>query len=265
MLHLRRSTQTSCRLASCDRFNRAEGWFDNWFFFFFRLRSCMLETLQSSITSSSSRSAHQASPSRQITFNRWLADRLSLSMWQRFFRSSSEWENATDTPARETLPTPQQLYKHGLEHLNISIDYWQRALTIIELSLANQADDRANENALLDLKQKVQFLLNKIDVTASAHELAFILQQEQATASTAASVPLSSNTFDTTLTALNRQESNRVQQELQTALSVQSDLNTFNDRRSLRSIRSTDSFQSCPDVRRTKKRITLFFSRAILF
>lgn len=149
--------------------------------------------------------------------------------------------------------------------MNISIDYWQRALTIIDLSLANQADDRAHENALLDLKQKVQFLLNKIDVTASAHELAFILEQEQASASTAASLSLANNAFDTTLNSLNRQESNRVQQELQTALSVQSDLNTFNDRRSLRSIRSTDSFQSCPDVRRTKKRRAFFFSPTILF
>ena len=160
-----------------------------------------------------------------------------------------EWENAVDTPpVRETLPTPQQMYKHGLEHLNISIDYWQRALTMIELSLMNQTDDRTNANTLIELKQKVQFLLNKIDVSASANELALILQQEQAAASVVPSSPVPSRHLDNYLNTINREESNRVQQELQTALSVQSDLTTFNDRRSLRSIRSTDSFQSCPDV-----------------
>lgn len=152
---------------------------------------------------------------------------------------------------REPLPSPQQLYKHGLEHLNISIDYWQRALAMIEISLVNSTDDRSTEIVLIELKQKVQFLLNKIDVNATANELATILRDEQAAAATTTtSVQYSSKThLDNHLNTVNRQESIRVQQELQTALSVQSDLNTFNDRRSLRSIRSTDSFQSCPDVK----------------
>ena len=157
-----------------------------------------------------------------------------------------EWENATDVPARESLPPPQQLYKHGLEHLNISIDYWQRAVEMIEVSLANPSDDRSNEITLIELKQKVQFLLNRIDVTTTANELATIVQQEQAVLASTASAMKSLDSHPSTV---NRAESIRVQQELQTALSVQSDLNTFNDRRSLRSIRSTDSFQSCPDVK----------------
>ena len=170
--------------------------------------------------------------------------------------SHSEWENATDTPIRESLPTPPQLYKHGLEHLNISIDYWQRALTMIDLSLANSSsvldpiDATSSHERLTELKQKIEFLLNKIDVSGNATELALLLQQEkeQLTASSIESLPLTNSSFDQSLVILNRRDSNRVQQELQTALSVQSDLNTFNDRRSLRSMRSTDSFQSCPDV-----------------
>ena len=170
--------------------------------------------------------------------------------------SRTEWENATDTPIRESLPTPQQLYKHGLEHLNISIDYWQRALTIIDLSLANASsvldplEAKSNHQHLSELKQKIEFLLNKIDVSGNANELALLIEQEneQLTASSIDSLPLTNSSFDQSLVILNRRGSNRVQQELQTALSVQSDLNTFNDRRSLRSMRSTDSFQSCPDV-----------------
>lgn len=169
--------------------------------------------------------------------------------------SVDEWENATDTPVRESLPTPSQLYKHGLEHLNISIDYWQRALTIIDLTLANSSsvldpiDTNSSHHHLSVLKQKIEFLLNKIDVSTNATELALLLQQEkeQLIASSIESLPLTNSSFDQSLVILNRRDSNRVQQELQTALSVQSDLNTFNDRRSLRSMRSTDSFQSCPD------------------
>jgi len=144
------------------------------------------------------------------------------------------------------LPTPQQLYKHGLEHLNISIDYWQRALTIISLSLPNPPNETVNQNHLIQLKQKLEFLLNKIDVNSNANELAVLLEQEQE--QQLDSLPLTNSSIDNSLIVLNRSDSNRVQQELQTVLSVQSDLNTFNDRRSLRSIRSTDSFESCPDV-----------------
>ncbi|CAF2494720.1 unnamed protein product [Rotaria sp. Silwood2] len=174
--------------------------------------------------------------------------------------SVDEWENAIDTPTRESLPTPQQLYKYGLEHLNISIDYWQRALTIINYSLSNslvltnqpdliQHDETLNSSRLIELKQKIQFLLNKIDVNSNANELALILEQEneQQIKSTLESLPLTNNINDNNLILFNRSESVRVQQELQTALSVQTDLNTFNDRRSLRSIRSTDSFESAPD------------------
>ncbi|UJR28673.1 hypothetical protein I4U23_009902 [Adineta vaga] len=167
--------------------------------------------------------------------------------------SVDEWENATDVPTREILPTPQQLYKHGLEHMNISIDYWQRALTFIDLSLSNQPDliqqdDTINRNRLSELKQKIQFLLNKIDVNSNANELALLVEQEQQQIkSTSETLPLQNSSIGTSLVILNRSESTRVQQELQTILSVQSDLNTFNDRRSLRSIRSTDSFESCPD------------------
>lgn len=172
--------------------------------------------------------------------------------------SSLEWENATDTPVKESFPTPQQLYKHGLEHLNLSIDYWQRALTIINLSLSNatiltnqpdliQHDETLNQNRLVELKQKIEFLLNKIDVNSNANELQLILEQEQQQ-QTKSTLPLINSSIDNNLVV--RNESNRLQQELQTALSVQSDLNTFNDRRSLRSIRSSDSFESCPDVNR---------------
>ncbi|CAF0766691.1 unnamed protein product [Rotaria sordida] len=174
--------------------------------------------------------------------------------------SIDEWENAVDTPLRESLPTPQQLYKYGLEHLNISIDYWQRALTIINYNLSNsliltnqpdliQHNDALNSNCLIELKQKIQFLLNKIDVNSNANELALILEQEheQQIKSTFESLPLTNNINDNNTILFNRADSIRVQQELQTALSVQSDINTFNDRRSLRSIRSTDSFESATD------------------
>ncbi|CAF0903315.1 unnamed protein product [Adineta steineri] len=169
--------------------------------------------------------------------------------------STDEWENATDTPVKESLPTPQQLYKHGLEHLNISIDYWQRALTIIDLSLPNQSDliqndETSNSNHLNSLRNKIQFLLNKIDVNSNANELALLLEQEkeqQQIQSTYDSLPLTNSLTDNSLVILNRSDSIRVQQELQTILSVKSDLSTFNDRRSLRSIRSNDSFESCPD------------------
>ncbi|CAF0743531.1 unnamed protein product [Adineta steineri] len=170
--------------------------------------------------------------------------------------STDEWENATDTPVKESLPTPQQLYKHGLEHLNISIDYWQRALTIIDLSLPNQSDliqndETSNSNHLNTLRNKIQFLLNKIDVNSNANELALLLEQEkeqqQQIQSTYDTLPLTNSLTDNSLVILNRSDSIRVQQELQTILSVKSDLSTFNDRRSLRSIRSNDSFESCPD------------------
>ncbi|CAF0899988.1 unnamed protein product [Rotaria sp. Silwood1] len=175
--------------------------------------------------------------------------------------SVDQWENAIDTPIRESLPTPQQLYKYGLEHLNISIDYWQRALTIINYSLSNsltltnqpdliQHDETLNSNRLIELRQKIQFLLNKIDVNSNANELALILEQEneQQIKSTFESLPLTTTTNDYNNTILyNRADSIRVQQELQTVLNVQTDLNTFNDRRSLRSIRSTDSFESAED------------------
>ncbi|CAF0885397.1 unnamed protein product [Adineta ricciae] len=167
--------------------------------------------------------------------------------------SVDEWENANDTPPKEIFPTPQQLYKHGLEHMNISIDYWQRALTFIDLSLSNQPDliqpdYSLNRNHLTELRQKIQFLLNKIDVNSNATELALLVEQEQQQLkSTYETLPLPTSSIDDSLVILNRSESTRVQQELQTILSVQSDLNTFNDRRSLRSMRSTDSFESCPD------------------
>ena len=139
--------------------------------------------------------------------------------------------------------------------MNISIDYWQRALTIINLSLSNQSD----QNHLIDLKQKIEFLLNKIDVNSNANELASILEQEQEIKTT---LPILINSTDNNSVLFNRSESIRVQQELQTALSVQSDLNTFNDRRSLRSIRSNDSFQSCPDV---KNKIHIFLINISFF
>ncbi|CAM4797426.1 unnamed protein product [Rotaria magnacalcarata] len=171
---------------------------------------------------------------------------------------SLKWENAVDTPTRESLPTPHQLYKYGLEHLNISIDYWQRALSIIDVSLTNsstltdqpdiiQSDETINSNRLIELKQKIQFLLNKIDVDSNANELALIFEQEQQLKSVSESLPVTTIAKDNNAIAFNRAESNRIQQELQTVLSVQSDLNTFNDRRSLRSIRSSDSFESAPD------------------
>ena len=140
--------------------------------------------------------------------------------------------------------------------MNLSIDYWQRALTIINLSLSNtivltnqpdliQHDETLNQNRLAELKQKIEFLLNKIDVNSTANELQLILEQEQQVNLPSPSTNTSSDSY---LTVLSRSESTRIQQELQTALSVQSDLSTFNDRRSLRSIRSVDSFESCPDV-----------------
>lgn len=170
-----------------------------------------------------------------------------------------EYENAADTPVKESLPTPHQLYRHGLEHLNLSIDYWQRALAIINLSLANsvlstnqpdliQHDESGSQTRLNDLKQKIEFLLNKIDVSSTANELQLILEQEEQTLSTRLTTTAS---IDPSTVVLNRGESIRIQHELQTVLSVQSDLNTFNDRRSLKSIRSTDSFESCPDVTKT--------------
>lgn len=160
---------------------------------------------------------------------------------------------------KESLPTPHQLYRHGLEHLNLSIDYWQRALAIINLSLANsvlstnqpdliQHDESGSQTRLNDLKQKIEFLLNKIDVSSTANELQLILEQEEQTLSTRLTTTAS---IDPSTVVLNRGESIRIQHELQTVLSVQSDLNTFNDRRSLKSIRSTDSFESCPDVTKT--------------
>lgn len=86
-------------------------------------------------------------------------------------------------------------------------------------------------------------------MNSNTNELQSILEQEQQVQSTFETLPLTTNTYDNnSLIVLNRSDSNRIQQELQTALSVQSDLNIFNDRRSLRSIRSSDSFQSCPDV-----------------
>jgi hypothetical protein len=85
-------------------------------------------------------------------------------------------------------------------------------------------------------------------VNSNTNELALLLEQEQEE-QTRLILPIATNSIDHNSVIYNRSESIRVQQELQTALSVQSDLNTFNDRRSLRSIRSTDSFQSCPDVR----------------
>lgn len=91
--------------------------------------------------------------------------------------------------------------------------------------------------------------MSKIDVNSNANELAFILEQEKQTQSVIESSSLTNSARDDNTTVLNRAESIRVQQELQTLLSVQSDLNTFNDRRSLRSIRSTDSFESAPDVK----------------
>ncbi|CAF3404627.1 unnamed protein product [Rotaria socialis] len=172
--------------------------------------------------------------------------------------SVDEWENAVDTPTRESLPTPHQLYKYGLEHLNISIDYCQRALSIIDVSLTNsstltdqpdiiQSDEAINSNRLIELKQKIQFLLNKIDVDSNANELALIFEQEQQLKSVSESLPVTTIAKDNNAIAFKRAESNRIQQELQTVLSVQSDLSTFNDRRSLRSIRSSDSFESAPD------------------
>jgi hypothetical protein len=152
--------------------------------------------------------------------------------------------------------------------LNISIDYWQRALTIINLTLSNssilinQHDEILNQNRLNELKQKIEFLLNKIDVNSNADELQFILkqEQEQQTQST-----LINSSIDKNFLILNRSESNRIQQELQTALSVQTDLNTFNDRRSLRSIRSSDSFQSCPDVKKKRKQYLIFRIKRRIF
>lgn len=142
------------------------------------------------------------------------------------------------------------MYKHGLEHLNISIDYWQRALTIINLTLtnSNQPDlvpttDTLNQNRLREIKQKIEFLLDKIDIVSTANELQLILTQEQE------QLQLQNSTLANASTENNLTVSSRIQQEYQTALSVQSDLSTYNDRRSLRSIRSTDSFQSCPDVK----------------
>ena len=119
--------------------------------------------------------------------------------------------------------------KHGLEHLNLSIDYWQRALTIINLSLSNntiltnqpdliQHDEANNQTRLNDLKQKIEFLLTKIDINSNASELQLVLEQEQ---STQPSLVLINNTTDQGLPIFNRSESVRVQQELRTVLSVQ--------------------------------------------
>ena len=59
-----------------------------------------------------------------------------------------------------------------------------RALTIINISLSNQPDliqhdEGLNQNRLNDLKQKIEFLLNKIDVISNTNELQLILEQEQ--------------------------------------------------------------------------------------
>lgn len=90
--------------------------------------------------------------------------------------------------------------------------------------------------------------MNKIDVGSTANELQLILEQEEQQQQPPA---LTNNlSVDYSTVVLNRSESIRIQHELQTVLSVQSDLNTFNDRRSLKSIRSSDSFESCPDVRK---------------
>lgn len=104
---------------------------------------------------------------------------------------------------------------------------------------------------MIELRQKIQFLLNKIDVDANVNELASILEQEkeQTPSSIYESLSLINSSNDNNATTLNRAESLRVHQEFQTILSVQSDISTFNDRRSLRSIRSTDSFESCPEVK----------------
>ncbi|CAF1078619.1 unnamed protein product, partial [Didymodactylos carnosus] len=173
--------------------------------------------------------------------------------------SQDVWENADDTLTKELIHTPEQLYKHGLEHLNIAIDYWNRALNYIDNiapSIKNQPDlllqtdkeiTNLNTNFLLtslnktnhfELKQKLQFLLSKVDVSSDGPDLLFL-----ATDKRTKSPPLLSPT--TSSPTLNRQESIRQQQ--QTALNVQNDLNTFNERRSLCSIRSIDSFESCAD------------------
>ena len=133
---------------------------------------------------------------------------------------------------------------------------------MINLSLSNsytltnqpdliQHDNTFNQYHLIELKQKIQFLLNKIDIDSNTNELTLLLEQEQKQRTRSESDHM--NNYCSTL--LNRTESTPIQQELQTVLSVQSDLTLFNDRRSLRSIRSTDSFQSCPDVMQKIKKI----------
>ena len=93
--------------------------------------------------------------------------------------------------------------------------------------------------------------MNKIDVGSTANELQLILEQEEQQQQGPTLTSSANNlSIDYSTVVLNRSESTRIQHELQTVLSVQSDLNTFNDRRSLKSIRSSDSFESCPDVRK---------------
>ncbi|CAF0847033.1 unnamed protein product [Didymodactylos carnosus] len=173
-------------------------------------------------------------------------------------RSESQdvWENANDTLTKEIIHTPEQLYKHGLEHLNVAIDYWNRALNYIDTIIPSiqsqpdlllQTNNEINTNLLLtsvdttnhsELKQKLQFLLSKVAIPSNITDSLFT------TIDTRASSPLFSSPT-TFVSSFTRQESIRQQQ--QTALNVQNDLNTFNDRRSLCSLRSRDSFESCAD------------------
>lgn len=165
------------------------------------------------------------------------------------FVSHSEWENARDdTSTTEALPTPQQLYRKGLEHMNVSIDCWQRALAMIDYNLRNSVIDQYTRRTFLELKEKVEFLLKKHDTPSKPLELNSIVQQEQENDSEYQSVPSSNSFIRDRFLASNQHETSRAQHDLRTAMSIQSDLSTFTDHRSLRSIVSNDSFQSCPDV-----------------
>jgi len=200
-----------------------------------------MEEVQSTFANTS---FNYSSTFNKRSFRRWLV-LLEINFDCSNLLFALEWENAVETPTRESLPTPQQMYKHGLEHLNLSIDYWQRALTIINLNLSNenQSDDALNLNRLKEIKQKIEFLLDKIDIVSTTNELRLILAQEEE------QLQAHRATLVDTSNENNLAVSSRIHQEYQTALSVQSDLSTYNDRRSLRSIRSSDSFQSCPDVK----------------
>ena len=122
---------------------------------------------------------------------------------------------------------------------------------MVELNLNHSTDDQVNQKALIELREKLQYLLTKIDVFSTNHELANVLREARGSSSNTEYYSPTGNSIENSLTT-DFQQSARIQQEMRTAMSVQSDLNTFNDRRSIRSIRSMDSFQSCPDVSQLK-------------